>query len=628
MVVVVVALILRRSSGSSSCCSLAILLVLLLLVSLLFLFLLYGGVIESLDAHVGAYLEGFAPPRDRPAEQHGPRPHGEGEEFPAEPGGEPLVKRPSGRRRRRGRGGKAPRKGGRVLVALDGAAPVQPPEDGAVARHPDGHAHEPQEGHGRARGGDAERGPEEGQGGRGRGVGEGEVAQEGLDARLDERGEQDGELAGAQPADAARAVRGHGHARHGLHGEVAPDEAVVPEPREVGAPEEVADQVVLADVAREEVDAAAAALVGVGGAAEVGVVRRVGVLVEVALAEHVALADDAGGDADGVDGAVELGVAGRHEHLVEAAAARGQDAGEERAGLWGGSSGGDVDLEGHLVDEAVGHGVLAVGQVAHQLVDHAPGDALGDPDIAVDDPDDVALGLAVGAADVADLGVRPQLVARLALEAGDQGVVLLHEQAHVELGRVLGDDLLEHGVGGVVLGGDAQPDGQPGPGVGLAEGRDEARVQFGLEALDGADDGDVGDLVLGEGRRDGLARRVGVVPEAVGRDERRTCVVRACWREGQTMRRVLFSTVVDVHFVDAYALHQVDNRTPDQSRYGGVDRRVVDGGGHDIGMLTRTRFRERKKKKRKGEDVSRQEQNHRGMDPPSGRASKCFHVSS
>lgn len=79
--------------------------------------------------------------------------------------------------------------------------------------------------------------------------------------------------------------------------------------------------------------------------------------------------------------------------------------------------------------------------------------------------------------------------------------------------------MLQHGVGGVIFGVDAEADGQAGFGVGLAEGGDEAGVEFGLEALDGADDGDVGDLVFGEGRGDGLARRGRVVTESVGGDQ-------------------------------------------------------------------------------------------------------------
>lgn len=70
------------------------------------------------------------------------------------------------------------------------------------------------------------------------------------------------------------------------------------------------------------------------------------------------------------------------------------------------------------------------------------------------------------------------------------------------------DYLLENGDGWVVFGGDAEVDGEFGGRVVLAKGRSEAFVQLGLEALDGADDGDMGDLVEWESGRDGLARWV------------------------------------------------------------------------------------------------------------------------
>lgn len=327
--------------------------------------------VHGIDAHVGADLERLASPLDRPAEQHRPRPHGKREELPPEPGRQPFAERPAGPPFCRG----PPRERGRVLVYLDGMAVVELPKAGAVAGHPDGHAHEPQQTHRGPGRRDGKRRLEKGQGG-GR-VGEGEVAEERLDAGLDERGDEHGELAGAQPADAAGAVGADGHARHGLDGEVAPDEPVVAEPGDVGLPEQVADEVVFADVAREEVDAAAA--VGVVVGAKVRVVLGVGVPVEVALAEHVALANDARSDAHGVDGAVKFGMGRGHEHLVETAAAQAENSGEEGGGfgLVGGFRGRrEVDLDGQLVDESVGRRVLAMGQVAHQLVDHAAGDAL------------------------------------------------------------------------------------------------------------------------------------------------------------------------------------------------------------------------------------------------------------
>lgn len=87
--------------------------------------------------------------------------------------------------------------------------------------------------------------------------------------------------------------------------------------RDVGAPEEVAYQVVLADIVGEVVDAAWALEV----LWENRVAGGIGDLVQVSLAEHVALADDTGGDTDDVDGAVEFDVRGGHEHFVEAATA-------------------------------------------------------------------------------------------------------------------------------------------------------------------------------------------------------------------------------------------------------------------------------------------------------------------
>ena len=60
---------------------------------------------------------------------------------------------------------------------------------------------------------------------------------------------------------------------------------------------------VLADVVGEEIDARAAS--GVGGCQG----------VEVGEPEHVAFADDAGGDGGGVDARVEFRVGGRLEHF-------------------------------------------------------------------------------------------------------------------------------------------------------------------------------------------------------------------------------------------------------------------------------------------------------------------------
>lgn len=83
-------------------------------------------------------------------------------------------------------------------------------------------------------------------------------------------------------------------------------------------PEQVPDQVVLADVGGEVIEARLLLLLRghAGGAAGAGE-RGGGEQVQVRAAEHVGFADDAGGDGDGVDGRVEFGVRGREEELFQ-----------------------------------------------------------------------------------------------------------------------------------------------------------------------------------------------------------------------------------------------------------------------------------------------------------------------
>lgn len=363
-----------------------------------------------------------------------------------------------------------------------------------------------------------------------------EAADEALDAVLDEGGGEHGPLARAKPAHAARDVGGHGHARHGLDGEVAGHEGVVAEAGDARAPEQVADDVVLAHVRGEVVDALGQRR-GAGGGQE-GVAGGVGGEVEVGAAEHVALADDAGRDADGVDGAVELGVRRGQERLLEAAAAvrpaarehrrrhvdraaagagavRDGGVGEQRLALGAAVAHGRhrVDDEGELVHELEGRGgALAVGPEAAERVDHAAGDVPRDPDVAVQRPEDVPFRLAERPAHVPDLGVRADVVV-VVVVAREEGVLGLDEDPGVEVGEV-GHQLAEHGIGGVLLGLDAEVDGQLVARVRLVEDGGEALVEGGLEALGWADDGDMGDVVFGEGWRDGFIGYRRVVSEA------------------------------------------------------------------------------------------------------------------
>lgn len=121
--------------------------------------------------------------------------------------------------------------------------------------------------------------------------------QETFGAGLDERGDGDGELANSEPANTSRHVVGHAHAGDGLDGQIAQDEAVVAHPareareaRQFGFPQEVADEVVLADVAGKVVDPCP----GVDRRGAPGRPRRIfnlcalgGQVVEMRTAEHV-----------------------------------------------------------------------------------------------------------------------------------------------------------------------------------------------------------------------------------------------------------------------------------------------------------------------------------------------------
>lgn len=72
---------------------------------------------------------------------------------------------------------------------------------------------------------------------------------------------------------------------------------------------------------------------------------------------------------------------------------------------------------------------------ATEAVDHSAGDAAADPDVAVDDPDDVAFGIAVAAAHVADLGVGPEVVFS-AMASREVGVLFFHEYFRIVVGEV------------------------------------------------------------------------------------------------------------------------------------------------------------------------------------------------
>lgn len=83
--------------------------------------------------------------------------------------------------------------------------------------------------------------------------------------------------------------------------------------------------------------------------------------------------------------------------------------------------------------------------------------------------------------------------------------------------REVAQQTVENGQGGVLGRGDAEDVLQLVGGVGLAQGGSEALVEAGLEALDGADDGDVRHVVVVGGAEAGCwARALRVVAEQLG----------------------------------------------------------------------------------------------------------------
>lgn len=96
-----------------------------------------------------------------------------------------------------------------------------------------------------------------------------------------------------------------------------------------------------------------------------------------------------------------------------------------------------VDADGEVVHEFVCRLRAFVGE-SEQFIDHSAAGAAGDPDIAVDNPEDVAFCFAVCTAHVPDLWVWPD-----AREASifEGRVVVFHEEPDIVLWEVFDDPL-------------------------------------------------------------------------------------------------------------------------------------------------------------------------------------------
>lgn len=135
----------------------------------------------------------------------------------------------------------------------------------------------------------------------------------------------------------------------------------------------------------------------------------------------------------------------------------------------------DIDNQGQLVHELVrlSRGYVG-GDITHQRVYHAPQNAARDPDVAVDDPDDLPGGLAISPADVSYLGIRPQHV-DATLGAVENGVLGLDQDLRIVGGKVF-DQLLENRICRVARVLYTQPNRDLLTAVVLAKGRSNAFV--------------------------------------------------------------------------------------------------------------------------------------------------------
>ena len=128
-------------------------------------------------------------------------------------------------------------------------------------------------------------------------------------------------------------------------------------------------------------------------------------------AEHIAFANDARRDSDGGDGGVELRMRRRKEEFFEEGTPVLSSLPPillwyysfALAGAWCWGKGlRYVDNERKLMHEFIFPPIL---HETAQPINHIPTYAPADPDIAVDDPHDIAFRFAVSAAHVPDLGV-------------------------------------------------------------------------------------------------------------------------------------------------------------------------------------------------------------------------------
>ena len=159
-------------------------------------------------------------------------------------------------------------------------------------------------------------------------------------------------------------------------------------------------------------------------------------------AEHVGLSDGTGRDSDGGDCGVELCVRGREEQFFQKTAEVGSFLHEVELGVVLRilrRDLGDIDDEGELVHEFVLAAFVRFAEAAEK-VHHQSCHALAEPNVAVHDPDYIALCLAVCSAHVPDLGVGTKVTWTASL-AREILILIFDEEPDIEPGIIVDQSL-------------------------------------------------------------------------------------------------------------------------------------------------------------------------------------------
>ena len=149
---------------------------------------------------------------------------------------------------------------------------------------------------------------------------------------------------------------------------------------------------------------------------------------------------------------------------------------------------------------------------AAEQIHHSACDKRADPNVAVYDPHNIPLSFTVRPAHVPNLRIWSQIVSP-AISAREVGILFFYQYLDIEAMVVYRKSLKDRD-SRVIPRRDAEIDRQLLLRVRLVEGRGKTFVEVGLDALDGANDGDMWDMLQGQGVRNRWCRYPQVIPSS------------------------------------------------------------------------------------------------------------------